>query len=72
MAAGEDIQHLFIHCDFANTLWSRLEDVFQVSLDKTSDLKSLFKLCFKKANEQTDLQLMGHWCALYYIAKFGG
>ena len=69
MAAGEDIQHLFVHYDFANTLWARLEDVFQVSLHKTSDLKSLLSSALKKKMSK---QIFNSWvtrCALYYMAN---
>lgn len=58
-AAGEDPDHLFIHCTFVNSIWAKLEKVFQVHLDKSNDLnKGLLSSAFKK---QMSKQVYNLW-----------
>lgn len=59
-AAGEGLEHLFIHCNFVNSIWTRLEEVFQLNLDKTTDLKGPLSSVFKK---QMSKQVYDLWIA---------
>ena len=49
--AEETVVHLFFQCNFAQTIWSRLEEVFHVKIrrDNIRDLlDSAFKCCISK------------------------
>ena len=39
----ESIRHLFIHCDFARHLWSKVFNEFGVIMDVSNNLKDLFQ-----------------------------
>ena len=43
----EDINNIFLQCDFVNSIWNILHSTFNVQINRSEDLKNLFLSAFK-------------------------